>query len=67
MDDSYKLFYKQFLDFGPGVGYKEGKEKYMNEQRQKDAERDIYNEDVAMMSEPQKYLQALQLFKGFQA
>ena len=48
MDDSYKLYYKQLLDFGPGIGYQEGKEKYMNEQRQRDAERDIYNEDVAM-------------------
>ena len=67
MDDSYKLFYKQLLDFGPGVGYREGKEKYMQEKRQRDSQRDIYNEDVAMMSEPQKYLQALQLFKGFQA
>ena len=67
MDDSYKLFYKQFLDFGPGVGYKEGKEKYMREKRQEEERKRIYNEDVAMMSEPQKYLQALQLFKGFQA
>jgi len=67
VDDSYKLFYKQLLDFGPGVGYQEGKEKYMEEKRQRDAEKDIYNENVAMMSEPMKYLQALQLLKGFQA
>ena len=36
MDDSYKLFYKQLLDFGPGVGYQEGKEKYMREKRQEE-------------------------------
>jgi len=48
VDDSYKLFYKQLLDFGPGVGYQEGKEKYMREKRQEEERKRIYNEDVAM-------------------
>ena len=30
MDPDAKLFYRQLLDFGPGVGYKEGKEKLFN-------------------------------------
>ena len=39
----------------------------MREKMQEEERKRIYNEGVSMMSEPQKYLQALQLFKGFQA
>ena len=39
MDPSSKLFYKQLLDFGPGVGYQEGKEKYMREKRQRESQK----------------------------
>ena len=56
MDDSYKLFYKQLLDFGPGVGYREGKEKYMREKRLEEERKRIYNEDVAMDMDSQNFL-----------
>tara|TARA_R100001163_G_scaffold29886_1_gene23743 strand:+ start:202 stop:405 length:204 start_codon:yes stop_codon:yes gene_type:complete len=67
MDPDAKLFYRPLLDFGPGVGMRESQRQYEEEMRREEERKRIYNEDVAMMSEPQKYLQALQLFKGFQA
>ena len=48
MDPSSKLFYKQLLDFGPGVGYQEGKEKYMREKRQREFDEELRMDNVAM-------------------
>ena len=57
MDPDAKLFYRQFLDFGPGVGYKEGKEKYMIEQRNRDAEEDLRMDNIAMSNPSMNFLQ----------
>ena len=55
MDPDAKLFYRQLLDFGPGVGYKEGKEKYMIEQRKREAEDALRMDNIAM-SNPMNFL-----------
>ena len=56
MDPDAKLFYRQLLDFGPGVGYKEGREKYMIEQRNREAEDALRMDNIAM-SNPMNFLQ----------
>ena len=56
MDPSSKLYYKQLLDFGPGVGYKEGKEKYMIEKRDRDAQEELRMDNIAMGSDPNNFL-----------
>ena len=48
MDPDSKLFYREFLDFGPGVGYQEGKEKFMREKREQDAKEALRMDNVAM-------------------
>ena len=48
MDSDSKLFYRKLLDFGPGVGFREGQRKYEEEKRIEDERRKIYNDDVAM-------------------
>ena len=48
MDPESKLFYRKLLDFGPGVGFREGQRKYEEEKRIEDERRKIYNDDVAM-------------------
>ena len=57
MDPSSKLFYKQLLDFGPGVGYQEGKEKYMREKRQREADEELRMDNVAMSDDAFNFLQ----------
>ena len=56
MDPDAKLFYRQLLDFGPGVGMKESERKYMEEKRKEEERRRIYNEDVAMDMDSQNFL-----------
>ena len=56
MDPDAKLFYKQFFDFGPGVGYKEGKEKYMIEKRDRDAQEELRMDNIAMSPDPNNFL-----------
>ncbi len=48
MDPDAKLYYRQLLDFGSGVGYKEGKEKYMEEKRERDAQEELRMDNIAM-------------------
>ncbi len=48
MDPDSKLFYRKLLDFGPGVGFREGQRKFEEEKRIEDERRKIYNDDVAM-------------------
>jgi len=48
MDPESKLFYRKLLDFGPGVGFREGQRKFEEEMRKEDERRDIYNQDIAM-------------------
>lgn len=57
MDPSSKLFYKQLLDFGPGVGYQEGKEKYMREKRQREFDEELRMDNVAMSDDAFNFLQ----------
>ena len=56
MDPDSKLYYKQLLDFGSGVGYKEGKEKYMIEKRDRDAQEELRMDNIAMSSDPNNFL-----------
>jgi len=56
VDPSSKLYYKQLLDFGLGVGYKEGKEKYMREKRDRDAQEELRMDNIAMSSDPNNFL-----------
>ncbi len=56
MDPSSKLYYKQLLDFGPGVGYKEGKEKYMIEKRDRDAQEELRMDNIAANPDAQNFL-----------
>ena len=48
MDSDSKLFYRKLLDFGPGVGFREGQRKFEEEMRRKEERRKIYNDDIAM-------------------
>ena len=57
MDPSSKLFYKQLLDFGPGVGYQEGKENYMREKRQREADEELRMDNIAMSDDALNFLQ----------
>ena len=56
MDPDSKLYYKQLLDFGPGVGYKEGKEKYMIEKRDRDAQEELRMDNIAANPDAQNFL-----------
>ena len=56
MDPDSKLFYRKLLDFGPGVGFREGQRKFEEEMRKEDERRDIYNTDIAMNPEAQNFL-----------
>ena len=56
MDPDAKLFYRQLLDFGPGVGMRESQRKYEEEKRKEEERRRIYNEDVAMDMDSQNFL-----------
>ena len=48
MDPESKLFYRKLLDFGPGVGFREGLRKFEEEMRKEQERRNIYNEDIGM-------------------
>ena len=66
MDPSSKLFYKQLLDFGPGVGYQEGKEKYMREKRQREFDEELRMDNVAMSDDENlNFLQDFMIAKGY--
>ena len=56
MDPDAKLFYIKLLDFGPGVGMREGQRKFEEELRKEEERRRIYNEDVAMDIDSQNFL-----------
>ena len=47
MDPESKLFYRKLLDFGPGVGFREGQRKFEEEMRIEDEVRSNLNHDVA--------------------
>ena len=56
MNPESKLYYRQLLDFGPGVGYQEGKEKFMKEKRERDAQEELRMDNIAMSSDPNNFL-----------
>ena len=56
MDPDAKLFYRKILDFGRGVGMREGQRKFEEELRKEEERRRIYNEDVAMDIDSQNFL-----------
>jgi len=56
MDPDAKLFYRKLLDFGPGVGFREGQRKFEEEMRREEEQRRILNQDIAMNSEAQDFL-----------
>ena len=56
MDPDAKLFYRKLLDFGPGVGFREGQRKFEEEMRKEEEQRRILNQDIAMNPEAQDFL-----------
>ena len=56
MDFDAKLFYRKLLDFGPGVGFREGQRKFEEEMRREEEQRRILNQDIAMNPEAQDFL-----------
>ena len=56
MDPDAKLFYRKLLDFGPGVGFREGQRKFEEEMRREDEVRRNLNQDIAMNPEAQNFL-----------
>ena len=56
MDPESKLFYRKLLDFGSGVGFREGQQKFEEEMRIEDEVRSNLNQDVAMNPEAQNFL-----------
>ena len=56
MDPESKLFYRKLLDFGPGVGFREGQRKFEEEMRREEELRRDLNQDIAMNPEGQNFL-----------
>ena len=56
MDSESKLFYRKLLDFGPGVGVREGQRKFEEEMRREEELRRNLNQDIAMNPEGQNFL-----------
>ena len=56
MDPDAKLFYRKLLDFGPGVGFREGRQKFEEEMRIEDEVRSNLNQDIAMNPEAKNFL-----------
>ncbi len=56
MDPDAKLFYRKLLDFGPGVGFREGQRKFEEEMRREEELRRNLNQDIAMNPDAQDFL-----------
>ena len=56
MDPDAKLFYRQLLDFGPGVGMREGQRKFEEEMRKEEERKRMMNEDIGMDTDAQNFL-----------
>ena len=66
MDLDAKLFYRKLLDFGPGVGMREGQRKYEEEMRKEEERKRIYNEDIGMSDDENlDFLQEFLIAKGY--
>ena len=56
MDPDAKLFYRKLLDFGPGVGMREGQRKFEEEMRKEEERKKMMNEDIGMDTDAQNFL-----------
>ena len=56
MDPDAKLFYRKILDFGPGVGMREGQRKFEEEMRKEQERKRMMNEDIGMDTDAQNFL-----------
>ena len=56
MDPDSKLFYRKILDFGPGVGMREGQRKFEEEMRKEEERKRMMNEDIGMDTDAQNFL-----------
>ena len=56
MDPDAKLFYRQLLYFGPGVGMREGQRKFEEEMRKEEERKRMMNEDIGMDTDAQNFL-----------
>ena len=56
MDPDAKLFYRKILDFGPGVGMREGQRKFEEEMRKEEERKKMMNEDIGMDTDAQNFL-----------
>ena len=56
MDPEAKLFYRKIIDFGPGVGMREGQRKFEEEMRKEEERKRMMNEDIGMDTDAQNFL-----------
>ena len=56
MDPDANLFYRKILDFGPGVGMREGQRKFEEEMRKEEERKRMMNEDIGMDTDAQNFL-----------
>ena len=56
MDPDAKLFYRKILDFGPGVGMREGQRKFEEMMRKEEERKKMMNEDIGMDTDAQNFL-----------
>ena len=56
MDPDAKLFYRKILDFGPGVGMREGQRIFEEEMRKEEERKRMMNEDIGMDTDAQNFL-----------
>ena len=56
MDPDAKLFYRKILDFGPGVGMREGQRKFEEEMRKEEERKRMMNEEIGMDTYAQNFL-----------
>ena len=66
MDPDAKLFYRKILDFGSGVGMREGQRKFEEEMRKEEERRRMMNEDIGMLEDKNlNFLQDFMIAKGY--
>ena len=56
MDPDAKLFYRKILDFGPGVGMREGQRKFEEEMKKEEERKRMMNENIGMDTDAQNFL-----------
>ena len=56
MDPDAKLFYRKIIDFGPGVGMREGQRKFEEEMIKEEERKRMMNEDIGMDTDAQNFL-----------